>query len=294
MLIDCHVHAARRASIPRKNGTRYPTADEMVAKLDEVGIDKAVVMCGISPECRSQFVPPEDVLDLCASHPERLIPCCNVDPRCDSNSPESDFSRFFDYYKEAGCRGVGEVTANLAFDDPLVWNLFRYCQEYKMPVTFHIAPRFGGCYGLVDDLGLPRLERTLKEFPDLVFLGHSQPFWAEIGGDVTDETRGGYPKGNVAPGGRVVELMERYDNLHGDLSAGSGYNAVSRDPAFGYQFMERFQDRLLFGTDITYVELEPPLPAYLKEAVEDGRISPEAYEKIAWRNADRVFKLGLA
>ncbi|MFQ6130665.1 MAG: amidohydrolase family protein [Armatimonadota bacterium] len=294
MLVDCHVHAARRKSIPRASGTYYPTPRELVSKLDREGIDKAVVMCGISSECRNQYVSPEDVLEMCAAHPDRLIPFCCVDPRSDSNSPNSDFSRYLGFYKEAGCKGVGELTANLAFDDPMVWNLFRYCQEYHMPVTFHIAPQFGGCYGLVDDLGLPRLERALREFPDLIFLGHSQPFWAEIGADATDETRGGYPEGKVLPGGRVVELMQEYDNLHGDLSAGSGYNAISRDPEFGYEFMQRFQDRLLFGTDISYPELDTPIVGYLREAVERGRISREAYEKITWRNADRVLGLGLA
>ncbi len=294
MLIDCHVHAARTQTITRKNGSYYPTAEQMVAKLDEEGIDKAVVMSGVSPECRMQYVPPEDVLDMCAAHADRLIPFCNIDPRSDSNSPDADLSRFFEFYKGAGCRGLGEITANLAFDDGMVWNLLRHCQEFEMPTTFHIAPQAGGCYGLVDDLGLPRLERTLQEFPDLIFLGHSQPFWSQIGGDVTDETRGGYPRGKVTPGGRIVELMERYENLHGDLSAGSGHNAVSRDPEFGYEFLERFQDRLLFGTDITYVELEVELPGFLKQAVDGGHISPEAYEKIAWRNADRIFKLGLA
>ena len=293
MLIDCHVHATLRKSIPRRGGTHYPTSDELVAKLDAEGIDRAVVMCGISCECRNQFVTPEDVLDICALHPDRLIPTCCVDPRSDSNSPHSDFSRFFEYYQEAGCKSVGELAANLWFDDPLVWNLFKYCARYQMPVTFHIAPTFGGCYGLVDELGLPRLERTLREFPDLTLVGHSQPFWAEMSADVTAQTRPGYPRGRVIPG-RVVELFERYENLYGDLSAGSGFNAVSRDPEFGYGFMERFQDRLMFGTDISFPELECPLPGYLREARQAAHISQEAYEKIAWRNASRVFNLGLA
>jgi len=74
MLIDCHVHATLRKSIPRRGGTHYPTSDELVAKLDAEGIDRAVVMCGIGCECRTQFVTPEDVLEICALHPDRLIP----------------------------------------------------------------------------------------------------------------------------------------------------------------------------------------------------------------------------
>ena len=49
---------------------------------------------------------------------------------------------------------------------------------------------------------------------------------------------------------RLIEMMRAHPNLHGDLSAGSGHNALSRDPAFGVRFLNEFQDRLYFGTDI--------------------------------------------
>ena len=294
MLIDCHVHMTRTKSVTFRNGYTYPTPEELVGRLDHFGIDKACVMCGICPECRHRYVPPEDVLEAADRYPDRLIPFCLMDPRGESNSPNADFTRDFDYYKAAGAKGFGELIANLWFDDPRVWNLLRQCMEQELPVTIHVGPKFGDCYGLVDDLGLPRLERTLQEFPDLIIFAHSQPFWAEISGDVTQETRGGYPKGKVAPGGAVVRLMEKCENLYGDLSAGSGHNAVSRDPEFGYEFIERFQDRLFFGTDISSVIVEAPLIGFLNDAVEAGHISRDAYEKVAWRNMDRVLGLGIA
>ena len=85
------------------------------------------------------------------------------------------------------------MTVNLPFDDPLVWNLFHHVEASGLPLIFHLAPQVGGYYGMVDELHLPRLERTLQRFPKLPFLGHSQPFWAEISADVTDENRNGYP-----------------------------------------------------------------------------------------------------
>jgi len=294
MLIDIHVHVTRTKSVTFRHGTTYCTAEELVGRMDDLGIDKALVMCGICPECRHRYVPPEDVIEACERYPDRLIPTCLMDPRGESNSPDADFSRYFEYYKSSGCRSVGELIANLWFDDPLVWNLLRQCAEAEMPVTFHVGPKFGGCYGLVDDVGLPRLERTLKEFPDLVLLGHSQPFWAEISADLTQETRGSYPKGRVVPGGTVPRLLEEYDNLYGDLSAGSGHNAVSRDPEFGYSFLERFQGKLLFGTDIAGPTTPTPLIDFLNDAVDGGHISREAFEKITWRNADKLLDLGIA
>jgi len=293
MLIDCHCHIANTPSVPRRDGSQYVAPEELIAMMDESGVDRAVILPSASPECRVQYVPTEAVLEIAATRPDRFIPFCNVDPRMDSNSPDADLGRFLAHYRERGCRGLGELTANLLFDDPMVWNLLGRCAEHALPVTVHIAPRVGGCYGLVDDLHLPRLEATLKQFPDLILLGHSQPFWAEIGPDVTDETRNGYPAGPVGQGGRVPDLLERYPNLYGDLSANSGFNAVSRDPDFGWAFLERFQDRLLFGTDIVSTGNARPLADYLRTGRAEGRLSDEAWEKIAWRNADRLFRLGL-
>jgi len=294
MLIDIHVHVTRTKSVTWANGLTYPTAEELVGRLDAFGIDKALVMCGICPERRHRFVPAEDVIEAAEAYPDRLIPTFILDPRMEGNSPDADFSRYFDYYLAAGCKGMGEFVPNLHWDDPLVWNVLRQCEERRVPVTVHVAPQFGGCYGLVDDLGLPRMEKTLKQFPGLTILGHSQPLWAEISGDLTQEARAGYPKGEVAPGGSLVRIFEECPNLYGDLSAGSGYNAVSRDPEFGCQFMERFQDRLLFGTDIANPVMDAPLVGFLRDAADAGHISHDAYEKIAWRNADRLLGLGIA
>ncbi|NLO07592.1 MAG: amidohydrolase family protein [candidate division WS1 bacterium] len=290
MLIDCHTHASRSRAVPRASGSDYPLVEELIAKLDFYEIDRAVLLSGVAPEARSRFVPPEDVIEMYERYPDRLIPFCSLDPRAGRNSVEEDFRRFLQIYREMGCRGVGETTCNLPMDDPLVWNMFSACADEGMPVTIHIGPRIGGCYGLYDELGLPRLEKTLREFPDLIVFGHSQPFWAEIDADVTQETRGGSVKGSVRPG-RLVDLFERYENLWGDLSAGSGHNALTRDPAFALEFIESFRDRLMFGTDLAYPEHEPPNPAHFRSL--RGEVSDEAWENLAWRNIDRVLGLGI-
>ena len=158
-------------------------------------------------------------------------------------------------------------------------------------MLIHLGHKIGGSYGLVDDLGLPRLERVLQQLPQTTIIAHAPAFWSEISADVTEETRGGYPEGPVGKPGRAVELLRRYPNLYADLSAGSGYNAISRDPEFGYRFLEEFQDKLLFGTDICHVGQEVPIVDFLRRAVEEGHISREAFEKITRRNAERLLGL---
>jgi predicted TIM-barrel fold metal-dependent hydrolase len=119
----------------------------------------------------------------------------------------------------------------------------------------------------------------------LIFLGHSQVFWAEIGVLRNTEERGGYPRGAIEEEGRLVKLMRDYPNLCGDLSAGSGFNAISRDPDFGYRFLEEFQDRLYFGTDLANVPQSTPIVDYFAELKAKKLISEEAHAKITWRNA---------
>jgi len=295
--IDIHVHARLQRGIERPGtGGSYPLPQEVRALYDLLDIEKGLLLPGQSPEGRHYEVSNEEAIELVTRYPDTFYWFCSIDPRMGGNSPDTDLSYFINYYKQFGALGMGEVTCNLPFDDPRVLNLFRHCDKCGMPVLFHIGC-VGDLYGVIDELGLPRLEKVLAMFPKVTFLGHSQKFWSEIGGDVTEETRGMYPKGRVTPGGRVVELLRRYPNLCGDLSAGSGANALLRDPEFAYAFIEEFQDRLFFGTDIADPNcLKFPmlrLAPFLDEAMETGRISYAAYEKVSRANALRLLSRAL-
>jgi hypothetical protein len=288
--IDIHIHTRAIVGFPRRGEQAYARPAQVIERLDELDIERAVILPRVSPECSYSLQTVEEALDICRRHPDRFLTFCNVDPRELTNAPDAPFDELLAYYKQQGALGVGELAANLRFDDPRVDNLFHHAEAAGLPVTFHVAPRIGGCYGLFDEPGLPLLERALDAFPRLVFLGHSQPFWAEIG-PVNPAERNGYPEGPVEREGRVVELMRRYPNLHGDLSANSGYNAVHRDEAFGGWFLEEFEDRLYFGTDLVSPGGGTPLGGYLKQLRDDGKISPECFDKVARTNAERLLGL---
>jgi len=294
LIIDIHLHAVRKKSLPHESaGGNFATPEELIRIMNRTGVDKGVLLPNVNPEARTQYTTTEDVLEICQKYPRRFIPFCNIDPRAENNTPKADLSRQLSYYKKAGCKGVGEICANLYFDDPFTLNFFRHCEKTSMPVLFHIAPHAGGLYGLIDDLHLPRLEKCVKKFPKLIFIGHSQCFWSEISGDVTNKTRGEYPKGPVRSGGAVPKLLEKYKNIYADISAGSGLNALTRDPEFGYGFMEKFRDKLFFGTDICSPERVYPHAQYIRKALKEGKISRETFEKITWRNINKILKLGL-
>ena len=84
-------------------------------------------------------------------------------------------------------------------------------------------------------------------------------------------------------------------NVYGDVSAGSGFTAISRDPQFGYWFLNECQDKLLFGTDVCAPKNRNDvlinLKNFMDEAVRDGQISQDVYDKVMGGNAVRLLGL---
>jgi predicted TIM-barrel fold metal-dependent hydrolase len=82
--------------------------------------------------------------------------------------------------------------------------------------------------------------------------------------------------------------MDRFENIHGELSAGSGANALSRDLDFAHAFLARRQDRLLFGTDFLSPGQEIAQFELFEEKLE---LSAEVREKIVRVNAEQLLGL---
>lgn len=295
MIIDVHAHVFAFPKFLKNPDTpaMFMSAEQQVRRMDEKGVDKAVILplnCAEAPGEGQSF---GEVLHICKKFPGRFIPFCGIDPRrTDLNSME-DFLFQIEQHRDLGCKGFGELTARIRFDHPRLKLLFGACEKVGFPVTFHTITKDVKSYGVLDEIGLPRFEKTLQAFPDLKFFGHSPAFWSEISGELTAKEKNAYPKGPVKPGGTLVRLLRQYPNLHGDLSAGSGYNSLIRDPTFTYEFIDEFQDRLMMGLDHTDVSHDFQHIEWLKAAQAEGHISGEACEKILWKNADRLIGLGL-
>ena len=292
--IDVHVHTTMYTDIdmPRFGGDHFASPEEIRKKYTEWGIEKGIILPEVANECAFSVQSNEDAYTIAHTYSDLFWWFCNLSPRMGNNDDKTDFSKFIEHYKRMGALGVGELTMNMYFDDPMTENLLYHCGECDMPVIIHIAPHMYGCYGIIDDIGLPRLEKILKKYPKLRIIGHSQPFWAEISSDVTPENRNSYPCGKVTQG-RLANLLREYDNLFCDMSAGSGYNAMARDPDHAYRFMEEFQDKMMFGTDICAPHNEMKLSHWLDDAVNNGCISQTVYRKICRENAIRILKIDI-
>ena len=293
--IDIHAHCTIDPMPPIDASGLKPLCNlpDLLAHYDRLGVEKGVVHNLCNPECFVGGMSNEEILEICSRAPDRLIPAVSLDPRQLGNRIVCDeFGEALSYYRDKGCRVCGEVCANLHFLDPKVQNLLRGCEEAGLPVTFHMSPALDYRYGLVDQEGLPELEVCLRRFPKLRFFGHSPAFWCEIAPYTTWDDRVGCPKGQVKKEGRLVELMRKYPNLYGDLSAESGWNALARDPDYAGRFLAEFQDRLMFGLDICAPEgWISPLADLLKDFLRAGRITPAIYRKVAREN--QIRELGL-
>ena len=298
MVIDVHAHVYADPRIkPHPGSTTFMSVQDQIAVMDRLGVDKAVILPLNNAECPAETQSIGEVLSICEAHSGRFIPFCNMDPRLPRrpNAIEAaEFEFYLSQYRDLGCKGIGEVTARIPWDAHAMLCMLEAAEKVGLIVTFHTITEDVNSYGVIDEIGLPRLESVLKRFPELVMFGHSPGFWSEISGDVAMDSKNGYPRAPVTPGGVVPRLMRECPGLHGDLSAGSGLNALQRDPAHAWEFIDEFQDRLLLGLDFCSISNDMQHVDWLTAARDDGNIKHEAFEKIMWKNADRLMDLGLA
>jgi uncharacterized protein len=273
----------------------------VIERYDAVGIERGALLPIVSPEI---YLPQanEDILEMVERHPDRFIPFCNIDPRALTYSSHAPLGDLLRHYKDKGCRGLGEVMPNLPVMDPMVQNLFRHAQDVGLPVIFDGSDQTTGDFGLYDDPGLPQLEHTLQRYPDLILLGHGPVFWTEIAPLDTPGARssvfrptggqvGRRSTGPIREEGVVPKLLRLYPNLYGDLSDLNPWTALSRDPEYGPRFLTEFQDRLLFGTDLCFPDMPLPMIDLLLDWRSAGKITEDAFQKVARENAVRMLQL---
>jgi len=171
--------------------------------------------------------------------------------------------------KAEGAIGFGEhYGEGLPIDDPKNMILYGACAEVGLPVLFHMDSENNK-----DTVGLVRLERVLKAHPDCIFIAHAPGWW------------------NNMANGTCDRLLQKYPNLYGDLSAGSGARAISRDRKFGKAFLIRNADKLMFGTDIGPWSYAGE-PAQHFALLDSFDLPEEVEDKIYRNNAEEIFSFG--
>lgn len=279
------MHVSLNSSGRKINGAVLASAQEMLPVMEKYDIERSVLMSSGEKDC---LMDNNELKEICRRYPDKFSYMVTFDLEQQDGLEERVAAE-----KEAGAAGIGEFTSNYAFDDPKVWNLLGILERHRLPLLFHMTPQLGNYYGVYDEGGLPRLERALEAFPAAVIIAHSQPFWYEMTRHeaYSPEERNSYPSGKIDQEGRVQELLRRYPNLYCDLSANSAGTAIMRDPEYGQKFLDEFQDRLLYGTDLYNTDQVFGLGAYLDDLERTQKLSVYVYEKIIRRNAEKVLGL---
>lgn len=271
-LIDCHLHINHYKR----------TIEDTIKHMDATGTKQAFFLPLETGE-GGVVLRSETVLHAYHAYPDRVIPFCQTDIRKD------DVLQRIRAYHLLGCRGVGEQKERLPLNDYRVERVIALCDELNWPITIHFQDGERGFnQGIAD-----HLETYLKRYKRVRIIGHAQTWWANISADVPPPTKTLYPKGPVKPGGLLDRLMEKYPNLYGDMSAGSGYNALSRDEAFTAGFIKRHRKQLLFGSDCPCYDgrgkqfkgvcYSTQLQTYLKRIVDDKTILKDVFHDNALR-----------
>lgn len=269
-------HPTSVYNIPQTNVSRakYPVIDmhshvyaktpEQVAQwvqvMDKAGIEKSVVLTMTTGK---QF---DAIAAMYSKYPDRFELWCGFDY---TGYDEPGFGpaavKELERCYKLGARGVGELgdkgkglfyskptkAWGMHSDDPRMDPLFAKCAELRMPVNIHIADpywmyetmdatndglmnaykwRLDNQEGIVDHAGMiDILDRTVKRHPKTTFV---VCHFANCSYDL----------------GRLGKMFDAYPNLYADISA--RYAETAAIPRFTAQFYEKYQDRLVYGTDM--------------------------------------------
>jgi predicted TIM-barrel fold metal-dependent hydrolase len=270
-MIDCHLHIGHLARTP----------DHTLAHIRGLGCAAACILPIEGYDLDDVEPSTEAVLDLYSRAPDIVIPFASVDPRTDGAL------RRLESLAAAGCRGFGEQKVRVPVDDPRNVALYRLAGELGLPVTVHLEEHNY-------NTGVLNFERLLADLPGTTFIGHAQSFWAYL--EPAPEPVNGYPSTPIPEPGPTMRWLLDYPNLYGDLSAGSGLNALTRDEVFTREMLlGRAWPKLLWATDCPCTDGQGAGWEYgctglqSRPAVERLAPSPEAVHAVLHGNAARLF-----
>jgi predicted TIM-barrel fold metal-dependent hydrolase len=248
-VIDMHAHP-RYAKTPED-------VERWVEAMDAVGIQKSVLLTGAHGE---EF---DRIAELYSRHSDRFELWCGFDY---TGHDQPGFGPAavaeLDRCSRKGAKGIGEEgdkglgmgfgrAKGLHFDDARMAPLLERCGELGLPVSVHVADpiwmyqkmdetndgmmnavkwRLDDKPGIVDHTGMiDVLERAVRRHPRTTFIA---VHFANLDYDLA----------------RLGQLFDRLPNLYADISARYAETAVI--PRFAAQFITRYQDRLVYGTDM--------------------------------------------
>jgi len=278
-IVDCHHHLRR-------------TPEANIAHLDGAGISNAMILARADSA--------EAIAAIRSKYPGRVLGWFSS---TDITKPEA--AELLTKAVKSGAIGLGEIKFHVEAAGPELRRMYALAAELNVPILIHFqevphTPTEG-----VFSTGFKNFAAILKAYPKTKFIGHADAFWANISADYNNEAA--YPTGKIKPGGITDKFLSDYPNLYGDLAANSGNNALSRDPEFTPGFLQRHQDKLIFGSDCSCADghgggisqnnnptasrMSGRCVARETLGLLKRTVSPEVFRKLTWENAHKQYAL---
>ncbi len=251
-LYDLHTHAYARTP---------PDVERWIQVMDQTGVEKNMILTG---RIGKQF---DALAALYGKHPDRFELWCGFD-YAGFDQPGFGPAAVAELERchEAGAVGVGELgdkgrglfygetkAWGMHIDDPRMDPLLEKCADLGMPVSIHVAEpiwmyhpmdaendglmnsykwRLDNQPGIVGHQGMiDILERAVKRHPRTTFIACHL---ANCSYDLSILGR----------------LFDQYPNLYADI--GARFAEFSPIPRTAKKFFDRYQDRIVYGTDMTF------------------------------------------
>jgi predicted TIM-barrel fold metal-dependent hydrolase len=268
-IIDIHQH------------THYAgrSDEDLIAHQRKMGITKTVLLpAGSKYGLEADAWGNDSVVALARKYPKEFYFFANELPDIPETRP------VIEKYLKMGAIGIGEQKFEVESDSKHIELIATIARDYNVPVLMHFQ------HGKYNN-GFDRFHKILEKFPKVNFIGHAQTWWGNIDRNHDQPTM--YPKTKVAPGGISDRLLSDYPNMYGDLSAGSGLNAMLRDEDHAREFIKRHQDKLLYGSDCNDKAGEGEKCSGSQQLATIRRLSTsgEVTRKILYENTRRVMKI---
>jgi len=250
--IDMHMHA------PRGGGNMDSTATVLLKNMDAAGIQKTILFCGTGKGF-------DQLAAVYGKYPDRIELWCGFD-LTGFDKPGFGPAAIAELERcvKLGAKGVGEIIDKgrglgrgagpaMHIDDPRMDPILKRMADLKLPISLHIGdPRwmyepmdkyndllFEAYYFRLDnqknimnlDELVASLEIAAKKHPGVTFvICHFMNQTYDLD--------------------RLGKMFDKYPNVYADVSQREAY--VAAIPRYAKQFMEKYADRLVYGTDQGY------------------------------------------
>jgi len=234
--------------------------EKWIRTMDEAGIGKTLIL---SMATGKKF---DSIYYKYSKHGDRFDVWCSIDFAGHNQKGWVDRAlKELERCKKLGAKGVGElIDKGMGFgytggeepgvhiDDPRMKAILVKCAELNLPVSVHVAEPLW-MYEKMDSTndGLMNAYLWKVDLSRKNILNHAQ-LVQSLGNAVRDNPKTTFIACHLANCEYDLEilgkLLDQYPNLYAEI--GARYGETAPIPRYMFSFFQRYQDRLLYGTDM--------------------------------------------